>query len=34
MPISEALERIRSGEISDAKTICGLLYVAGYTLQT
>lgn len=32
MPISEALERIRSGEINDAKTICGLLYVAGFTL--
>ncbi|NJD10798.1 MAG: NUDIX hydrolase [Gemmatimonadetes bacterium] len=33
MPISEALERIRSGEICDAKTVCGLLYAAGYSLS-
>jgi ADP-ribose pyrophosphatase len=32
MPISEALELIRTGEIRDAKTICGLLYAAGYAL--
>jgi len=32
MPIAEALELVRSGEIRDAKTICGLLYVAGYSL--
>jgi ADP-ribose pyrophosphatase len=28
LPLSEALERIRSGEITDAKTICGVLYAA------
>jgi ADP-ribose pyrophosphatase len=28
--ISQALEKIRSGEISDAKTICTLLYAAGF----
>jgi ADP-ribose pyrophosphatase len=33
MPISEALEKVRSGEISDAKTICTLLYAAGFLLQ-
>lgn len=33
MPISEALDRIRSGEINDAKTICGLLYTAGFVLN-
>jgi ADP-ribose pyrophosphatase len=32
MPISQALSLIHNGEIRDAKTICGLLYVAGYTL--
>jgi len=32
MPISHALRLIQTGEIRDAKTICGLLYVAGYTL--
>jgi len=32
MPISEVLERIGNGEIQDAKTICALLYVAGYVL--
>jgi hypothetical protein len=30
MPISEALEKIRSGEITDGKTICTLLYAAGF----
>lgn len=30
MPISEALEKIRAGEITDAKTICTLLYAAGF----
>jgi len=29
MPISQALSLVQSGEISDAKTICGLLFVAG-----
>ena len=32
MPISEALEKVRSGEISDAKTICTLLFAAGFLL--
>ena len=32
MPISEALAKIRSGEISDAKTVCALLFVAGFVL--
>ena len=30
--LSEALEKIRDGEISDAKTICTILYAAGYLL--
>jgi ADP-ribose pyrophosphatase len=33
MPISKALEKIRTGEISDAKTICTLLYAAGFLLR-
>ena len=33
MPMSEALEKVRSGEISDAKTICTLLFAAGFLLQ-
>jgi ADP-ribose pyrophosphatase len=33
MPISDALEKIRTGEISDAKTICALLYAAGFLLR-
>jgi ADP-ribose pyrophosphatase len=33
LPISEALDLIRLGEIKDAKTICALLYVAGFTLN-
>jgi len=32
MPMSEALGRIRDGEIRDAKTVCALLYAAGYVL--
>lgn len=30
--LSDALERVRSGEISDAKTICTLLYAAGFLM--
>jgi len=30
--LSEALEKIRDGEIVDAKTICTILYAAGYLL--
>lgn len=30
LPLSEALARIRDGEIDDAKTICTLLYAAGF----
>jgi ADP-ribose pyrophosphatase len=30
LPLSEALGRIRDGEITDAKTICTLLYAAGF----
>ena len=32
MPLSRALSMIRDGEISDAKTICTLLYTAGFVL--
>jgi ADP-ribose pyrophosphatase len=32
MPLSEALEAIRDGGIQDAKTICTLLYAAGFLL--
>ena len=32
-PMSSALEMIRDGEIVDSKTIAGLLYVAGFTLN-
>jgi ADP-ribose pyrophosphatase len=32
MLLSEALEKIRDGEIQDAKTICTVLYAAGYLL--
>ncbi|HVR30096.1 MAG TPA: NUDIX hydrolase [Thermoanaerobaculia bacterium] len=32
MTLSEALERVRTGEISDAKTICTLLFAAGFLL--
>lgn len=34
LPLSEALERVRTGEISDGKTICTLLYAAGFLLST
>jgi ADP-ribose pyrophosphatase len=34
MPISEALVKIRDGEITDGKTICTLLYAAGVILGT
>jgi ADP-ribose pyrophosphatase len=30
MALSEALERIRTGEISDAKTVCTILFAAGF----
>ena len=33
MPISEVLQKIREGEITDAKTICTVLYAAGYLMQ-
>jgi ADP-ribose pyrophosphatase len=33
MKMSDALERIRSGEINDAKTICAILYGAGFLLS-
>lgn len=32
MLLSEALEKIRDGEITDGKTICTILYAAGYVL--
>jgi ADP-ribose pyrophosphatase len=32
MPMSRALEMIERGEIRDSKTICGLLYSAGFRL--
>ena len=32
MPLSRALDLIRSGEISDGKTIIGLLYAAGFRM--
>jgi ADP-ribose pyrophosphatase len=33
MPISRCLAMIQSGEISDGKTIVGLMYAAGFRLQ-
>jgi ADP-ribose pyrophosphatase len=33
LSMSEALEKIRDGEISDAKTICTLLYAAGFLMS-
>lgn len=30
MPLSEVLELVRGGEIVDGKTICGILYFAGF----
>lgn len=32
LPMSEALEKIRGGEITDAKTICTILFAAGFLL--
>lgn len=32
LPLSRALELIRDGEIQDGKTICTILYAAGYVL--
>jgi ADP-ribose pyrophosphatase len=32
MPLSQALEAIRTGGINDAKTICTLLYAAGFVM--
>lgn len=32
MLLSQALEKIRDGDISDGKTICTILYAAGYVL--
>lgn len=32
MPMSEALEKVRAGEITDGKTICTLLYAAGFLM--
>ena len=31
-PLSQVLEGIRGGEVCDAKTVCAILYVAGYKL--
>jgi ADP-ribose pyrophosphatase len=33
MPMSEALRMVRDGEITDAKTICILLYSAGFLME-
>jgi ADP-ribose pyrophosphatase len=33
MTLSDALARIRSGEISDGKTICTILYAAGFLMN-
>jgi ADP-ribose pyrophosphatase len=33
LTMSDALRRIRDGEISDAKTICTILYAAGFLMQ-
>ncbi len=33
MPMSEALQLVRAGEITDAKTICTLLYAAGFLME-
>jgi ADP-ribose pyrophosphatase len=32
VPLSEALGKVERGEIRDSKTICGLLYAAGFRL--
>lgn len=34
LPLSAALEQIRDGGITDAKTICAVLYAAGYRMGT
>lgn len=34
MPLSRVLEMVRDGEITDAKTICTVLYAAGFVLGT
>jgi ADP-ribose pyrophosphatase len=33
LPLSEALAQVGAGEITDAKTVCTLLYAAGYALK-
>jgi ADP-ribose pyrophosphatase len=33
LPVSRVLELIRDGEITDAKTICTILYAAGFLLR-
>jgi ADP-ribose pyrophosphatase len=33
LSMSDALHRVRDGEISDAKTICTLLFVAGFLMR-
>jgi ADP-ribose pyrophosphatase len=33
LPMSEALRMVRDGEITDAKTICILLYAAGFLME-
>lgn len=33
MPMSEALQKIMEGEISDGKTICTILYAAGFLMS-
>jgi ADP-ribose pyrophosphatase len=33
LPLSEALAKIRDGEITDAKTICTLLFAAGFIMN-
>jgi ADP-ribose pyrophosphatase len=32
LPLSEALGKVRDGEITDSKTVCTLLYAAGFVL--
>jgi ADP-ribose pyrophosphatase len=34
LTMSDALARVRDGEITDAKTICTLLYAAGFLMRT
>lgn len=33
LPLSVVLEKIRDGEIEDAKTVCTILYAAGFLMQ-